>query len=80
MSVAHRESSLRQGGGVAVIKRSLLFVDLAGSERILRSGAEGMAAAQACDDPKHVQAVAIPDMCHPEHVGRRWRSTLLSQR
>jgi kinesin family protein 5 len=30
-----------------VTKRQLLVVDLAGSERILRSGAEGVAAAQA---------------------------------
>ena len=35
-----------QEGGV-VTKRQLLVVDLAGSERILRSGAEGVAAAQA---------------------------------
>ena len=33
--------------GGAIMKRQLLFVDLAGSERILRSGAEGVAAAQA---------------------------------
>jgi hypothetical protein len=38
---------LTERDGDAVTKRQLLVVDLAGSERILRSGAEGVAAAQA---------------------------------
>lgn len=38
---------LTEQEGDSIIKRHLLFVDLAGSERILRSGAEGVAAAQA---------------------------------
>ena len=38
---------LTEVDGDVVTKRQLLVVDLAGSERILRSGAEGLAAAQA---------------------------------
>jgi len=50
LHVTERVGSAARGGdasAVALSERKLLFVDLAGSERILKSGAEGVAAAQA---------------------------------